>query len=351
MGACTSDDRVRTEKNSDTAESGQEPHRNLDVRVEEASTLSAKAGEKRTYRASRLLLGKGGSAVVYAGVCEQNKQPVAIKRVLVKDETTRLALEREYETLRALPDHDRVVKVFHFEAVGDDGIIVLELVKGGTLRGLCRKAAQRRLHESCIRVYMRDCLLGLQHLHRHRVIHRDLKSDNVLVHQTVPPHDCVWSSRASATVKITDFGSCKTALHGGVLQTTVNVVGTVPYMSPEAIKGKFSQASDIWAFGITMVELATPNQEVWAHLKARDAFGLLLKIGSLHPPLHLPPVPGHLSEEGRAIILRCLAFDPRARPSCDELLAMPYFADLVPIASCESLEAYRSHGVSPRSTD
>jgi serine/threonine protein kinase len=297
--------------------------------------LNQAAVEKpaKTYRASRQLLGKGGSASVFVGVCEQDRTPVAVKRVVIKDEATRMALEREFDTLKKLPDHDCVVKVRHFEAVGDEGIIVMELVKGGTLRRVCTNAPQKRLHESVIRVYLRDCLLGLHHLHMNGVIHRDLKSDNILVTQKFVSSPSTSSSSfvipdATCTfVKITDFGSCKDAIHGGVCQTTINVVGTVPYMSPEAVRGKFSRASDMWAFGITFLELATPGSNVWAHLGARDAFGLLLKIGALTDGHHLPPIPEHLSVEARDIITRCLSYQPSDRPSCAELLELPYFAD------------------------
>lgn len=288
---------------------------------------------KRSYRASTQLLGKGGSAVVYAGVCMDDLTPVAIKRVHIKDSKVREALEREYKTLASLPSNPRVVTVHHFECLGDQGIIVLELVKGGTLRRLMRTAREGRLHERSIRLYIRDCLLGLEHLHAHGVIHRDVKGDNILVSAKVDPDDSRYPAvvdaamKGKAFVKLTDFGSCKEVLHGGVCETTVNVVGTVPYMSPEAVRGKFSTASDVWALGITMIELAS-GREVWPQFGKCDAFQLLLRIGRLQPPNHMPTIPQHLSDAAKEIIVSCLQFDASRRPSCGQLLSRPYFSDL-----------------------
>lgn len=321
--------------------------------VEEAAAAPAADEPPRTYQASKMLLGKGGSAKVFAGACVETKEPVAVKVVDVKSAQMRQALEREYETLRALPPNAHVVSVRHFE-VNDkgEGIIIMGLVTGGTLRKRCERGAPLpdptlpdgfvdlapRVHELHIRRYLRDALRGLAHLHRHQVVHRDLKPDNVLVCHKLPPACGAASLEALAasfpgddvaTVQLTDFGSCKMTITGGVCQTTVNVVGTVPYMSHEAIRrGKFSEASDIWAFGVTFVELATPWQDVWARLGIRDPFQLLMKIGSLPPPNHMPSMPPQLSPAGQDVVRRCLAHDPAQRPTAAALLRLPYFADL-----------------------
>jgi serine/threonine protein kinase len=169
--------------------------------------------------------------------------------------------------------------------------------------------------------------LGLAHLHANAVVHRDLKPDNLLVANKVSPSSSSGDGGDVDTVfvKITDFGSCKDTLHGGVCQTTVNVVGTVPYMAPEAVRGKFSEASDVWAFAMTFIELATPRQRLWSHLRVTETFALLLRIGALKPPHHQHPIPEWLSPAAHDILRDCLAFDPAARPLCTELLQRPYF--------------------------
>lgn len=306
-----------------------------DVEEEEDEIVASDSGapkpETRTYAKvpNMKRLGKGGSAEVWVGYCEQDPTvPLAIKEVFVKDKQTREMLSREYQTLLNLPASPYVVKVHHFDCCGTTGRIVLELCKGGSLRSVARKMPHKRIHEQALRCCLRDALRGLDHLHTNGILHRDFKSDNVLTVSRLPS-----AGKAAAfntpLVKLSDFGSCKELLYGSVAPTTANVVGTVPYMAPEAITGKFSCASDVWAFGITFVELATPDQKLWEHLNCKDLFPLLLKIGSLRPPNHMPTLPVEtLSPTAIEVIKACLAFDPSQRPSCASLLSMRYFADL-----------------------
>jgi serine/threonine protein kinase len=282
-----------------------------------------------TFRTSTMVLGKGGSATVFAGVREQDKLPVAVKVVFIKDDAMRGDLQREHDTLLALPASPYVVRVYQFDSTGTEGRIYLELVKGGTLRRLMARSAARRVHELHLRRYLRDVLLGLAHLHGSGVIHRDVKGDNILLlsGKALPDVSAASPPAAPPLTKLTDFGCSKYTLAGGVCQTTANVVGTVPYMAPEAIKGKFSNASDVWAFGITFVELTNGGGAVWEHLGTRDAFGLLLKIGSLKAGAHRPPLPAQLSPAAQRVVARCLEFAAADRPTCAELLADPYFAD------------------------
>ena len=172
-------------------------------------------------------------------------------------------------------------------------------------------------------------LSGLKACHESKVAHRDLKPENILFTD-------------KGIVKITDFGSCKDTLHGGVCQTTVNVVGTVPYMAPEAVRGKFSEASDVWAFAMSFIELATPRQRLWSHLGVTETFALLLRIGALKPPYHQHPIPEWLSPAAHDVLRDCLAFDPAARPLCTELLQRPYFADRSDVDGMEPLEDFEA---------
>ncbi|CUG90181.1 protein kinase, putative [Bodo saltans] len=157
-------------------------------------------------------------------------------------------------------------------------------------------------------------------------------------------------------IKLSDFGSARWTIptdaeqgEGGAAgflrdtmtagcKTTMNVVGTAPYMSPEAIRGRFTAASDIWSFGITFLELLLPvstnsalpsvgGAAVWRHkLMARDSFQLILQIASLQEPDHVPELPLHISPEARDMLRKCFAMRPGDRPTAVELLNSTYFA-------------------------
>lgn len=193
-------------------------------------------------------------------------------------------------------------------------------------------------------------------------------------------------------IKLSDFGSARWTIptnaeqgEGGAAgylrdtvnagcKTTMNVVGTAPYMSPEAIRGRFSEASDIWSFGITFLELLLPQPgvatassssadqkedppstaTVWRRLRARDAFQLILQIASLQEPNHMPDLPAHVSPECRDMLRRCFAMRPSDRPTAVELLQGTYFGSTtwIPrrIASLDIEPPWRSKHDHPEPT-
>jgi mitogen-activated protein kinase kinase kinase len=291
------------------------------------------------------------------------------------------SVEAEFAFLQSL-DSPQVVRVLHLEQFRDPCTgeavtqIFMELCKKGSLHALVRNPKsshqrpqqQQRLHELTARAYLADALRGLAYLHGKGVIHRDVKPQNMLISVAVTDgygtlfplnvapgamvatqQGCISGGggngderrRARRTLtKLSDFGSSRWAMidaEGGVCKTTQNVVGTAPYMSPESVRGKFSFASDIWAFGVTFLELVTDGGNVWGHLGARDGFGLILKLGLLDKPELLPPVPAHCSRGLADVIHRCLELDYRKRLSSEDLLRLPYFAE--PIAR-EEVEAF-----------
>lgn len=361
------------------------------------------------------LLGRGGTASVFVGVATRAlpkpTQPdqaaavappslspadvlgiVAVKEVVVSDEGKLAGLRREHEALRAL-DCDRIVRVFAFDeqhSGSNRARIYMELVPKGTLTAHTKRLPARRLHEFAARAYFRECLVGLGYLHSRGILHRDVKPLNMLLAQPftfdAAPNDtnaasaaasssplsptCANTGLGGALVKLTDFGECKATVAGAVCATTANVVGTVPYMSPECIRGKFSFASDVWALAVSFIELMTDPQKApedasdataapwreattapppfWSHLRARDSFGLLMAIGVLTDGKHLPLMPPHMSPSLRALLARCLAFDPSARPTAEALLADPYFDRTAEPSGMEPLESYRRVGAAER---
>ena len=145
--------------------------------------------------------------------------------------------------------------------------------------------------------FVAACVLeALAFLHSRNIIHRDLKAANILVTK-------------EHVIKLADFGVAIT----DDKQVSVEVAGSPYWMAPEVIKEhRSSFASDIWSFGITLIELLTGNPP-YAELTPAAA---VRKIAS-----ELPPVLATGSPELRRMVERCLHDDPLQRPTAVELLA------------------------------
>jgi len=191
------------------------------------------------------LLGMGGMGVVMKGVDQATGQPVAVK--ILKDAGRGTAYDRELlerflregEALRRL-NHPNVVKLLDtFEEKGRR-YLIMELVPGGSLRDLLARG--EKLHLSRFLQIAMDVCDALTRAHRLDIIHRDLKPDNVLLD-------------GQGTARVTDFG---VAHFEDRTQLTADgaMLGTVAYMSPEAVNGEpATAATDIWAFGVMLYEL------------------------------------------------------------------------------------------------
>ena len=190
------------------------------------------------------LLGKGGMAYVYLAFDTILNREVAIKVMKSDMSDDELALERfkrEAEAVTQL-SHPNIVDVYDVGDEADKHYIVMEYVKGYTLKQLIKKRGPIPFKEA---VWMIKQLAGaLMEAHRNNVIHRDVKSQNVLI-------------KDDGTVKLSDFGI---ALANNAMQITKkdSVLGSVHYLAPELSQGKqANMQSDIYSLGIVFYELLT----------------------------------------------------------------------------------------------
>jgi hypothetical protein len=213
-------------------------------------------------------LGHGGMATVYLARDLKLDRAVAIKLLadnFAGDDEVRKRFSREAR-LAARLDHPNVVQVFDVGEDEDRPYIVMEHVEGGTLedrlnrsRSLDRDDALRLLAQLCE---------GLGHAHAKKLVHRDIKPQNLLLRDS---DDCL---------KITDFGIARAAEETTRLTRPGRVIGTDRYMAPEQLAdGKITPATDIYACGVVADEL----------------------------------LPQPLSPELREVVWRCLREDPGER--------------------------------------
>lgn len=190
------------------------------------------------------LIGKGGMAEVYLAWDTILNREVAVKILKSDVADDDVALERFKREAGATTQlsHPNIVDVYDVGDDGDKHYIVMEYVKGYTLKQLIKKRGAIPYKEA---VWMMKQLAGaLMEAHRKGIIHRDVKSQNVLI-------------KPDGTIKLSDFGI---ALANGSMQITHkdSVLGSVHYLAPELSRGKqASMQSDIYSLGIVFYELLT----------------------------------------------------------------------------------------------
>lgn len=239
-------------------------------------------------------IGEGGMGIVYRAYDEVLHRDVAVK--VVNSRTARSLLD-EARTSSAL-SHPNICTIYE---VGDDGgelYIVMELVEGKTLRELAGGAG---LSPDLVLRYGVQIAGALARAHDRGVIHRDLKSANILVNQ-------------DGLVKVLDFGLARriAAPPEGHTQTLTShrespsLSGTLAYMAPEVLRGEPDDwRSDLWAFGIVLYEALAGRPP----FHGRTAYELSNAIMTEAPAALGPPVPPGLW----AVVQRCLAKDPAQR--------------------------------------
>lgn len=143
------------------------------------------------------------------------------------------------------------------------------------------------------------------------------------------------------TVKIGDFG-LSTASSQSATAGATKTIGTIRYLSPEALHGRFTFASDIWALACAVVAMAS-GLEPWHHLSYEEELAVLFHIGSAKPPNHHPLIPEHLSESLQALLRRCFEFDPEQRPTARDLVSHPYMQFGPREDECESIADFQAY--------
>ena len=248
-------------------------------------------------------LGAGGMGEVYRARDEQLDRDVAVKVLPTSsndDPTARARLVREAKAAAAL-NHPNICTVHEVGEADGQAYIAMELVEGQTLSAMLLSGP---LAADDVAYYGRQLTDALTHAHERGIIHRDLKSNNVIV-------------TPDRRVKVLDFGLAKRAVDSDMTAAAVTqmhasltqagtAVGTLPYMSPEQLRGENVQvSSDIWALGVVLYEMSTGTRP----FKGNTPFELSAAILSEDPVV----VPSDLSVEVRTAIAGCLVKDSRQR--------------------------------------
>ncbi len=276
------------------------------------------------YRLS-CLIGHGGFAEVYLGEHIHLNTQAAIKVLQMQLPASNLEQFRnEARTIASLV-HPNIVRVLDFGVEEGIPFLVMDYALNGTLRQRHPKGS--RLAPATIVPYVKQVAAALQYAHDGRLIHRDVKPENMLVGR-------------NEEVLLSDFGLVMIA-QSTSSQTIKEMVGTLPYMAPEQINGKPRPASDQYAMGIVIYE--------W--LSGEHPFhGSLVEIATQH--LMTPPAPLHekvaeISPAVEEVVFTALAKDPQQRfasvhtfaTAFEQACQMPPSASFVPRSIVSRLSA------------
>ncbi|PNI86333.1 MYO3B isoform 3 [Pan troglodytes] len=260
-------------------------------------------------------IGKGTYGKVYKVT---NKRDGSLAAVKILDPVSDMdeEIEAEYNILPFLPNHPNVVKFYGMfykadHCVGGQLWLVLELCNGGSVTELVKGLLRcgQRLDEAMISYILYGALLGLQHLHNNRIIHRDVKGNNILL-------------TTEGGVKLVDFGVSAQLTSTRLRRNTS--VGTPFWMAPEVIAceqqydSSYDARCDVWSLGITAIELGDGDPPLFDMHPVKTLF----KIPRNPPPTLLHPE--NWCEEFNHFISQCLIKDFERRPSVTHLLDHPF---------------------------
>jgi hypothetical protein len=212
---------------------------------------------------------------------------------------------RETNLMISLPPHPNVVRVYGISMDGTQPIIVMEYCAGGSLDKLLFDARQRISDEQKIR-WVHEIALGLCHLHKHNIVHRDLAARNILFSH-LNPND--------AQLKISDFGMSRVLEPTVSEGKTLNGVGPLFWMSPEALANKvYSKKSDVWMFGMLVYEIAARR----VPFGDKDPLNISTRI---RDEGLTPTIPKDCPAVLRDVMQMCWEKEPEQRPTMEVVLA------------------------------
>ena len=251
-------------------------------------------------------VGRGVSAIVYQGIHKNTTKLVAIKKFRFnKLNGSRFQSYQREVAVLATDQHPNLLKLIG-ATEESPFCIITEWMNGGTLYKAIHQSNFLSPTERTIAAF--DIVRGMQFLHSRNIVHRDLKTLNVLLDD-------------NKKIKICDFGFSRFASENTLMTSNI---GTPHWMAPELLmKGtRYSSKIDIYAFGIVLWELATSETPYSGY----EASQIVQQV--IHNDLR-PLLPSSLNPELRNIITQCWDRNPDVRPTFDEIFKQFKYLNLI----------------------
>ncbi|KAF3085355.1 Protein kinase [Orbilia oligospora] len=250
---------------------------------------------------------------------QPNGKRVAIKQMDLAHQPRKELIVNEILVMKE-SQHPNIVNFLDAFLKGTSELwVIMEYMEGGALTDVIDN---NPLEEDHISTICFETCKGLQHLHSQKIIHRDIKSDNVLLD-------------AQGHVKITDFGFCAKLTDQKAKRATM--VGTPYWMAPEVVKQKeYGPKVDIWSLGIMAIEMIE-SEPPYLNEEPLKALYLIATNGT--PALKKPD---KLSKELKSFLAFCLCVDVKSRATAEELLQHDFLQKGCPLHSLSALLAFKN---------
>ncbi|XP_040163492.1 serine/threonine-protein kinase PAK mbt [Anopheles arabiensis] len=271
-----------------------------------ALQMVVSAGDPRENLENYTKIGEGSTGTVCIATDKSTGRQVAVKQMDLRKQQRRELLFNEVVIMRDY-HHPNIVETYSSFLVNDELWVVMEFLEGGALTDI---VTHSRMDEEQIATVCKQCLKALSYLHSQGVIHRDIKSDSILL-------------ASDGRVKLSDFGFC--AQVSQELPKRKSLVGTPYWMSPEVISRlPYGPEVDIWSLGIMVIEMIDGEPPFFNE----PPLQAMRRIRDMPPPKLKNS--HKVSSRLQNFLDRMLVRDPVQRATAAELLAHPFLRQAGP---------------------
>ncbi|XP_035901191.1 serine/threonine-protein kinase PAK mbt [Anopheles stephensi] len=271
-----------------------------------ALQMVVSAGDPRENLENYTKIGEGSTGTVCIATDKSTGRQVAVKQMDLRKQQRRELLFNEVVIMRDY-HHPNIVETYSSFLVNDELWVVMEFLEGGALTDI---VTHSRMDEEQIATVCKQCLKALSYLHSQGVIHRDIKSDSILL-------------ASDGRVKLSDFGFC--AQVSQELPKRKSLVGTPYWMSPEVISRlPYGPEVDIWSLGIMVIEMIDGEPPFFNE----PPLQAMRRIRDMPPPKLKNS--HKVSSRLQNFLDRMLVRDPVQRATASELLAHPFLRQAGP---------------------